>query len=76
VHSLQTGKEKIEFSVGVKERFRREETESQMSTVPLTTGPNDFMGAHYDGIFEIIRGLRHLAFMEVSMNPSVRPILN
>ena len=35
VHSLQTGKEKIEFSVGVKERFRREETESQMSTVPL-----------------------------------------
>ena len=36
VHSLQTGKEKIEFSVGVKERFRTEETESQISTVPLT----------------------------------------
>jgi len=36
VHNLQTGKEKVEFSVGVKERFGREESESQMSTVPLT----------------------------------------
>ena len=38
VHSLQTGKEKIEFSVGVKERFGREESESQMSTVPDLLG--------------------------------------
>ena len=34
------------------------------------------MEAHYDGILEIIRVLRYLACLEVSMNPSVRPILN
>ncbi len=36
IYNLQTGKKRIEFSVGMKERFRGEEMHSQLSTLPLS----------------------------------------